>query len=46
LRYERQPELVYASLDMKTQGMDLPMKRWRVAEAVAASVGRTREAKP
>ncbi|HSB89487.1 MAG TPA: 4Fe-4S dicluster domain-containing protein [Anaerolineales bacterium] len=45
LRYDRQPEAVYGSLGVETHGLGLTQKRWRVAEALAQRVGKTREAK-
>ena len=46
LRYERRADTVYASLELETNGLDLVPKRWRVAETVAAGVGKAREARP
>jgi Fe-S-cluster-containing hydrogenase component 2 len=43
LRYDGQPDAAYAYLELATEGLDLPEKRWKVAGAVAARVGEARE---
>ena len=45
LRFERRPDEAYAPLILQTQGLELPEKRWQVANGLAARVGEAREAR-